>query len=581
MIVYKQSLTLQEEIPFIGELKTYTIDEPFSMPPIDNDNDTASIVFLISLSVTFALLMMFLVAMAAYVIFCGADEAEYDEETGEGPGATALGIRNLFGKKGGILLDSSFSSPGKFDDDVELQELEKIELPKLSSFEVEIYQRAKEYQLVNPPIVKEFGTYLSTTDRQFIKDRGIQSYCFYPSINDNVDEEGNFLPSFIVQDKLDVTFKEFNKSASTLLNYPLPFNKKDAVYFEVKVFRLPENSNSIFSIGLVTCPYPYFRIPGMSRYSIAYESTGKLRINNPFQASTLLPRLQEGDVVGFGYRYKLGTIFITHNGKKMMDVTHDVGIDLFVSLGCLNASYTRTYTRDGLLEDPDNVEIREALSEGRDIELPKNILTVHDPYQGEQIESDEVELHVNLGQIGFVFIEANVKKYSFGSVLGEIGIPPSYNGDEIKNNAILQKGDDLPPIYFNKDSDSFFGNIHINKGVEQDSSSSGISGSVRRDFRRKSVLNRLGKLGSYERGSSAFDQENNFYEEYVENSTKVTDTENIIDTITSPDLIIPYASEIWTTVRQSNATADNELYNKSNKKKKNKKKKKKNKKSKS
>ena len=153
--------------------------------------------------------------------------------------------------------------------------------------------------------------------------------------------------------------------------------------------------------------------------------------------------------------------------------------------------------------------------------------------------------------------------------------------DEIKNNAILQKGDDLPPIYFNKDSDSFFGNIHINKGVEQDSSSSGISGSVRRDSRRKSVLNRHGKLELYERGSFAFDQENNFYEGYVENSTKVTDTENIIDTITWPDLIIPYSSEIWTTVRQSTATADNELYNKSNKKKKNKKKKKKKKKSKS
>ena len=55
--------------------------------------------------------------------------------------------------------------------------------------------------------------------------------------------------------------------------------------------------------------------------------------------------------------------------------------------------------------------------------MPEKIQRVHDPYNEDDcIDSDEVEFHVNLGQIGFVFIEANVKKYSFGSVYGEIGI---------------------------------------------------------------------------------------------------------------------------------------------------------------
>ena len=169
----------------------------------------------------------------------------------------------------------------------------------------------------------------------------------------------------------------------------------------------------------------------------AYESTGKLRINNAFGADTLLPKLEEGDVVGFGYRYSSGTIFITHNGKKMMDVTHKVGIDLFVGLGAMNAAYTRTYTKDGLFEDPDNVSFRQKWSElqafnngesssdyidARNV-ISKDLLQVHDPKE-DTVSSDNIELHVNLGQLGFVFIEANVKKYAFGSVYGDIGIPP-------------------------------------------------------------------------------------------------------------------------------------------------------------
>ena len=519
----------------------YRVGDPVGiLPPYDSDSEAVSLAFLISLSVTFAILMIILIIVSIYITFCGGDESDYDEEMGNDgvngevrprryPRNSNRPFRMLFNKKhSGMLLDSSFTNPGGPDSQAKLQQREADEFKKMSRFEIELYQRAKEFQKMSPPSVKEFGSFVTSSDLTFIKDRGIQSYFFLPNVNDIVDIEGNFLPSYLIQDKLDVIFTKYNKSSSTIMNYPLPYNKKEAVYFEVKIFRYPQNSNTIFSIGLCTNPYPYFRPPGMSNFSIAYESTGKLRINNPFLASTLLPKLQESDVVGVGYKYKTGTIFITHNGKKLMDVTQDVDVDLFPSIGAFNASYTRSYTRDGLLEDPDNVSLREALSEGREIELPEKIQRVHDPYNEDDcIDSDEVEFHVNLGQIGFVFIEANVKKYSFGSVYGEIGIPPSYNGREIRMDTILQKGEDLPPAYTeNEDEDSFFAgctsvsprqdqpNFRCNSSSSDNNRSyfkatgTGISDSTQ-------LGHRLRTVESYERSSSAYDREHNLYDNEV------------------------------------------------------------------
>lgn len=418
--------------------------------PIEGDPDTISLAFLISLSVTFAVIMILLVLIAAYITFCGSDEDEMDDLESNRGGTTDNNGRNsifLFKKKkSDVLIDPTFFDMDKQDEDPEFKLLEAENMKKMSKFEVELYQRAKEFQKLNPPMITKFGTYIDERDVSYLKDRGIQSYFFLPSINDNVDELGNFLPSFIIQDKLDISFTKENKCSSTVLNYPLPFNKRDAVYFEVKIFKFDKDSSSIFSIGLSSVPYPYFRIPGMNKFSIAYESTGKLRINNPFQASTLLPKLEEGDVVGFGYRYKTGTIFITHNGKKLLDVTQNVNIDLFICIGSMNASYTRTYTLDGLIEDSDNISLRNILSQGQEIVVPNKLKQAFD-VNDDRISSDPIELNVNLGQIGFVFIEANVKKYAFGKIFGDIGIPPAYNGKEIKKDIILQKGEELPPNY--------------------------------------------------------------------------------------------------------------------------------------
>ena len=495
----QQVLSVDPNLPYESDLPT--------PPPGDSDAETISIAFLISLAVTFALLMVILLVVATYVTFCTGDESDYDEEMANGPNGQRLRninrpFRRLFkGKHSDTLLGSDFTCPNDLDDEDKLKELEKKSFAKMSNFEIELYKRAKELQGLSPPIADEFGSYLKPSDTAFIKDRGIQAFFFLPSINDNIDKIGHFLPSFTIQDKLDILFTKHNQSSSTVLNYPLPYNKKDAVYFEVKIFKHLINSNSIFSVGLSTVPYPYFRIPGMCKFSIAYESTGKLRINNPFNASTLLPKLEEGDVVGFGYKFKTGTIFITHNGKRLMDVTEDVDLDLFPCVGAFNASYTRTYTIDGLLDDPDNIDLRTILSEGGHLDVPEKLQRVHDPHdEHDSIESDEVELNVNLGQLGFVFIEANVKKYAFNSIYGEIGIPPSYNGKEAKKDTLLQKGEELPPAY---PESSFIPEIpQSNANVRQGTSQS---------------------LDSYERISSSYDRTHNDYDDNSNNNENETD----------------------------------------------------------
>lgn len=440
------------------------LGEPAFHSPNDSfrDPDAISLAFLISMGITFGFLMILLVTVALYLTFFHTDEVINDIEN-----RVDFNTNPPKKQHTNILLDGSFIIAKKPNNIYFTKEQEISAFAKMSLFEIELYNRSQEFQKMNPPVVKSFGTYINAKDKQYIKDRGIQSYYLLPSINDNIDEFGSFLPSFYIQDKLNVIFTKYNKSSSTIMNYPLPFNKKDSVYFEIKIFRYTHDSNSIFSCGLVTCPYPYFRLPGMALYSIAYESTGKLRINNPFYANTLLPKLQEGDVVGFGFRFKTGSIYITHNGKKLMDLAHNVDVDLFISIGAINASYTKTYTKEGLLSDPDNPQFRNEylvsqLNQQKDTPglINPQLLDAHNPRE-EEIESDEIELQVNLGQLGFVFIEANVKKYAFGSALGDIGNPPSYNGEELKQDIVLQKGDDLPPKYSDKEID-FFGNIKAN-----------------------------------------------------------------------------------------------------------------------
>ncbi|ODV74070.1 Ssh4p, partial [Cyberlindnera jadinii NRRL Y-1542] len=335
----------------------------------------------------------------------------------------------FFASNGGIFLGSSFNIPGEFDDEQGRLNDEAEYLPKLKEHEREAYFAAKQFQEHFPPQANPLGASLSEAEAALIRDRGIQSYSFeQPS-------EHSSVPSVIVEDKLDVRFTSAEPN-SAILNNPLPLTENDTVYFEVKLFELPEDST--VSIGVATKPYPLFRLPGYNRYSMAYESTGKVRVNQPFYTPEIWDTFVEGDVIGCGFKPRSGTVFFTRNGKKVVEAAHNVKFDMYPIVGSQGPS----------------------------------------------------KLDVNLGQLGYVFIEANVKKWGFGSLYGTIGIPPAY-GNELGNDTVLDRGEELPPNYPSEE-ETFFGPpalLRASTPIEVTESSERL----------------------YERHSSTFDQENNAY----------------------------------------------------------------------
>jgi SPRY domain len=142
------------------------------------------------------------------------------------------------------------------------------------------------------------------------------------------------------------------------------------------MFDLPETTT--VAVGLSTKPYPAFRLPGLNRYSVAYHSNGDKSHNYPFTATPFGPTLKEGDVLGVGYRPRSGTVFFTRNGRKMEDA--------FISLNQWNLF--PTIGADG-----------------------------------------PCSVHVNLGQSGFVFVEANVKKWGLAPSVGTLAPPPAYGSE--------------------------------------------------------------------------------------------------------------------------------------------------------
>lgn len=99
------------------------------------------------------------------------------------------------------------------------------------------------------------------------------------------------------------------------------------------------------------------------------------------------PPLTQGDVVGVGYRPRSGTIFFTRNGKKLEDVAN----------GQKSQNFFPTIGANG-----------------------------------------PCAVHVNFGQLGFVFIEANVKKWGLAPMTGSLAPPPPYGSEQ--GSILLESG---------------------------------------------------------------------------------------------------------------------------------------------
>lgn len=120
---------------------------------------------------------------------------------------------------------------------------------------------------------------------------------------------------------------------------------------------------------------------------MAYTSNGQRRFNQPFTPTSYGPAYVQGDVIGVGYRPRTGTIFFTRNGKKLEDVAHGLkSQNLFPAVGA-NGPCT---------------------------------------------------VHVNFGQSGFVFIEANVKKWGLAPMTGSLAPPPPYGSEQ--GSILLETG---------------------------------------------------------------------------------------------------------------------------------------------
>ncbi|MCJ1327727.1 Rsp5p-dependent ubiquitination, sorting of cargo proteins at the multivesicular body [Thelotrema lepadinum] len=177
-----------------------------------------------------------------------------------------------------------------------------------------------------------------------------------------------------VEARTEIEF--YDSECSVQSNLPIP-KQNEVYYWEAKIYDKPENS--LLSIGVTTKPYPLFRLPGWHKTSLAYTSTGHRRFNQAFTPSSYGPEYYQGDVIGVGYRPRTGTVFFTRNGKKLDDVAHGLKAQNFFPTVGANGPCT---------------------------------------------------VHVNFGQNGFVFIEANVKKWGLAPITGSLAPPPPYGSEQ-------------------------------------------------------------------------------------------------------------------------------------------------------
>ena len=168
-------------------------------------------------------------------------------------------------------------------------------------------------------------------------------------------------------------------------NLPLP-KMNDVYYWEAKIFSKP--TTTTIALGLATKPYPSFRFPGLCKHSVAYFSQDGFKcFNHPVNATSYGPPYVKGDVIGIGYRPRTGTVFYTRNGFRIDEAFVGLyGYNLFPTVAANGAA----------------------------------------------------EVHVNLGQAGFVFIEANVKKWGLAPMVGTLAPPPAYGND--KGSILIESG---------------------------------------------------------------------------------------------------------------------------------------------
>lgn len=135
------------------------------------------------------------------------------------------------------------------------------------------------------------------------------------------------------------------------------------------------------NVNILTC------FPGFHKTSVAYVSTGHRRFNQPFTPTPYGPAYVQGDVIGVGYKPRTGSIFFTRNGKRLDEFAPNLKSQNFFPTVGANGPCT---------------------------------------------------VHVNFGQMGFVYIEANVKKWGLAPMTGSLAPPPPYGSEQ--GSILLESG---------------------------------------------------------------------------------------------------------------------------------------------
>ncbi|KAF9433239.1 Rsp5p-dependent ubiquitination, sorting of cargo proteins at the multivesicular body [Entomortierella beljakovae] len=236
------------------------------------------------------------------------------------------------------------------------------------------FDTTRAFQAVHPPL--SVPTDISLSQQLSIQEKGVSAWEFETSYDNQRVQ---------VHDRTELSFTSMNHLESSIqTNLPIP-KQQEVYYWEVKMFE--KSPDTVISVGVSTKPYPTTRLPGWTRHSVAYFSKdGHKYCNSPFSGFPYGPAYYEGDVIGCGYRPRAGTIFFTRNGKRLEDAYTGLGFNLFPTVGATGPCI----------------------------------------------------LHVNLGQSGFVFVEANVKKWGLAPANGSLIPPPAY-GSEL-GSILLEAG---------------------------------------------------------------------------------------------------------------------------------------------
>lgn len=264
-------------------------------------------------------------------------------------------------QSGRIFLDR-IGRPGEYDDEQAFAREEAEALETMDDSQRIEYLRAKAFVTSNPP--ESIQTDISLSQYLAIQEKGVSAWEFEPELE---------IANCFVEGRTEIEF--FDSESTVMTNLPVP-KQNEVYYWEAKVYDKPEST--LLSLGMVTKPYPLFRLPGFHKFSVAYLSSGVRRYNQPFNPTPYGPQIVQGDVIGVGYRPRTGTIFFTRNGKKLEDVVHGLKTQNFFPAVGANGPAT---------------------------------------------------IHVNFGQSGFVFIEANVKKWGLAPMTGSLAPPPPYGSE--------------------------------------------------------------------------------------------------------------------------------------------------------